>query len=195
MLPAQDHWGHPVDTTRRHVPGAGDEEPAWAPGQGISHSMTRFSCDAVRGTCSARALLRQGTSGPARPSQSSVRMEGFLSLPPPLSIPEAERRHGIGRVGCVFTVAVAPHARAREQMLSMALIVMLMLRCWARAAGNHPARVPDLSSNRARLRRGRLAQQPPNHRRNCAAANEQTERSCGDRPGSRRHPCVGKRRR
>jgi hypothetical protein len=51
----------------------------------------------------------------------------------------------------VFTVALAPHARAREQMLSTALIVMPMLRCGARAAGNHPAHVPDLSPNRARL--------------------------------------------
>jgi hypothetical protein len=46
----------------------------------------------------------------------------------------------------------------REQMLSTVLIVML--RCWARAAENHPARVPDRSPNGARLRRKRLAQQP-----------------------------------
>lgn len=48
----------------------------------------------------------------------------------------------------------------REQMLSTVLIVMVMLRCWARAAENHPARVPDRSPNGARLRRKRLAQQP-----------------------------------
>ena len=46
-----------------------------------------------------RSAERLPVTAGHRSGASSVRVEGFLSLPPPSAVPEAERRQGIGRAG------------------------------------------------------------------------------------------------